>query len=182
MSNNLVVCAVPAALAVTLPLLTVATEELLVDQVTVPEAVAVNVDVSPTVSANEDLFKETESATAAAETVTVHFALAVPHFAVMVAVPAALAVTLPELTVATLLLLVDHVTVPLAVAVNVLVSPTVNASVDLFKETESVVVLPPDELPEDEPITNVTEPTYARFADVAIPKVETLIALLGVYV
>ena len=152
-----VIVAVPAAFAVTFPLLTVATEELLVDQVTVPLAVAVNVDESPTVNANDDLCKETESATAAAETVTVHFALAVPHFAVMVAVPAALAVTLPEETVATLELLVDHVTVPLAVAVNVLVSPTVKESEDLFKETESVVVLPPEE--EDEPITNVTEPT-----------------------
>ena len=173
--------AVPAAFAVTFPLLTVATLELLVDHVTVPEAVAVKVDVSPTVKANVDLFKLTESATVAAVTVTVHLALAVPHFAVMVAVPAALAVTLPELTVATLELLVDQVTVPDAVAVNVLVSPTVKARVDLLSETESVVVLLPLPLEEDEePTTNSTEPIYARLADVAMEKLETLIALLGV--
>ena len=77
-------------------------------------------------------------------TVTAHVALAVPHFAVIVALPAALAVTVPPLTVATEELLVDHVTVPEAVAVNVAVLPTVKDKDDLFKETESVVV----ELPE----------------------------------
>ena len=80
-------------------------------------------------------------------TVTAHVAFAVPHVAVIVAEPAALAVTVPLLTVATLLLLVDHVTVPEAVAVNVLVLPTVKDKEDLFKETESVVVLPPEEEP-----------------------------------
>ena len=173
-----VMVAVPAALAVTLPLETVATLELLVDQVTVPLAVAVNVLVSPTVKESEDLFKLTEYVVAAV-TVTVHVAEAVPHLAVIVAVPAALAVTVPLLTVATLLLLVDHVTVPLAVAVKVAVLPATRDSEDLFKVTESVVVDPPLE---DEPTVNVTEPTYARFALVAIPKEETLLALENVYV
>ena len=77
-------------------------------------------------------------------TVTAHVAEAVPHFAVMVALPAALAVTIPPLTVATEELLVDHVTVPEAVAVNVAVLPTVKDKDDLFKETESVVVELPD--------------------------------------
>ena len=98
----------------------------------------------------------------------------------IVAVPAALAVTVPLLTVATLLLLVDHVTVPLAVAVNVLVLPTTNESEDLFKLTESVVVDPPEE--EELPTINVTEPKYARLADVATPNDETDDALLNVYV
>ena len=80
-------------------------------------------------------------------TVTAHVALAVPHVAVMVALPAALAVTVPLLTVATEELDVDHVTVPEAVAVNVAVLPTVKDKDDLFKETESVVVEPPDEEP-----------------------------------
>ena len=80
-------------------------------------------------------------------TVTAHVAFAVPHVAVIVAEPAALAVTVPPLTVATLLLLVDHVTVPEAVAVNVDELPTVKDKDDLFKETESVVVLPPEEEP-----------------------------------
>ena len=100
------------------------------------------------------MFNVTESLLVAAVTVTVHFALAVPHFAVMVAVPAAIAVTLPLLTVATEELLVDQVTVPLAVAVKVEEFPTVNAKVDLERVTESVVV----ELPLDEPTVKVTEP------------------------
>ena len=75
---------------------------------------------------------------------TAHVAEAVPHLAVIVAEPAALAVTVPPLTVATEELDVDHVTVPEAVAVNVEELPTVNDNDDLFKETESVVV----ELPE----------------------------------
>ena len=84
----------------------------------------------------------------AAVTVTVHFAEAVPHLAVMMAVPAETAVTLPLETVATLELLVDQVTVPDAVAVNVELLPATRESVDLLRETESVVVDPPDE---DEP-------------------------------
>ena len=123
-----------------------------------------------------------ESPEEAAVTVTTHVALAVPHVAVIVAVPAALAVTVPLLTVATLLLLVDHVTVPLAVAVNVPVLPTTNESVDLFKLTESVVVEEPEDELEELPTTNVMEPTYARFADVAKPNDETDEALLNVYV
>ena len=75
---------------------------------------------------------------------TAHVAEAVPHFAVIVALPAALAVTVPPLTVATEELDVDHVTVPEAVAVNVDVEPTVKDKDDLFKETESVVVEPPE--------------------------------------
>ena len=78
-------------------------------------------------------------------TVTVHLAEAVPHLAVMVAVPAATAVTLPLETVATDELDVDHVTVPEAVAVNVELLPTVSDNVDLLRETESVVVEPLEE-------------------------------------
>ena len=78
---------------------------------------------------------------------TAQVALAVPHVAVIVAEPAALAVTVPLETVATLLLLVDQVTVPLAVAVRVEELPTVKDNDDLFKETESVVVDPPEEEP-----------------------------------
>ena len=78
-------------------------------------------------------------------TVTAHVAVAVPHFAVIVALPAALAVTVPPLTVATEELLVDQETVPpLAVAVQVEELPTVNDNDDLFKETEQVVVEPPE--------------------------------------
>ena len=72
-------------------------------------------------------------------TVTAHVAEAVPHFAVMVALPAAIAMTVPPLTVATEELDVDHVTVPDAVAVNVALLPTVSDNEDLFKETESDV-------------------------------------------
>ena len=149
-----VIVAVPAETAVTLPLETVATLLLEVDQVTVPLAVAVRVELLPATNESVDLFNVTESLLVAAVTVTVHFALAVPHFAVMVAVPAAMAVTLPLLTVATEELLVDQVTVPLAVAVKVEEFPTVNAKVDLERVTESVVV----ELPLDEPTVKVTEP------------------------
>ena len=81
----------------------------------------------------------------AAVTVTTQVAEAVPHLAVIVAVPAALAVTVPPLTVATEELLVDQVTVPEAVAVKVALLPATNDNVDLFKETESVVVEPEDE-------------------------------------
>ena len=83
----------------------------------------------------------------AAVTVTTQVAEAVPHLAVIVAVPADLAVTVPLLTVATEELLVDQVTVPEAVAVKVAVLPATNDNVDLFKETESVVVDPPDDEP-----------------------------------
>ena len=92
----------------------------------------------------------------AAVTVTVHFALAVPHLAVMVAVPAATAVTLPLLTVATLELLVDQVTVPDAVAVKVEELPATSDRDDLFRDTESVVV---ELLLEDDPTVKTTEPT-----------------------
>ena len=117
-------------------------------------------------------------------TVTVHLAVAEPHVAVMVAVPAATAVTLPLLTVATLELDVVHVTVPEAVAVNVALLPATKDKVELLKETESVVVEEEPELLELEelPTVNVTEPTYARLALVAMLKLDTLIALLGVYV
>ena len=87
-----------------------------------------------------------------------HVAVAVPHLAVIVAVPAETAVTLPLETVATELLLVDQVTVPEAVAVKVELLPTVKANVDLESETLSVVVDEPLPLDEDEPTVNVTEP------------------------
>ena len=79
-------------------------------------------------------------------TVTAHDATAVPTVALIVALPAALAVTVPLLTVATEEFVVDQETVPPeAVAVNVAVLPTVNDNEDLFKETEYVgVVLPPE--------------------------------------
>ena len=78
---------------------------------------------------------------------TVHVAVAEPHVAVIVAVPAATPVTVPVTlfvplpeTVATLELLVDHVTLPDAVAVKVPVLPAVTDNVDLFNVTESDVV------------------------------------------
>ena len=77
-----------------------------------------------------------------AETVTTHVAEALPHLTVIVAVPAETAVTFPLETVATEELDVDHVTVPDAVAVNVALFPSVRESVDLLRETESVVVEP----------------------------------------
>ena len=69
------------------------------------------------------------TATLAFDTVTVQVAVLFPAFAVIVAVPAATAVTLPPLTVAIFVLLLLHVTVlsvallGLTVAVSVVLSP-----------------------------------------------------------
>ena len=137
-----VIVAVPAAFAVTTPLEdTVATVVLLEVHVTdlsvafEGSTVAVKVSVSPTVMDRELLFRLTPvTDTFAADTVTVHFAVLDPSFVVtvIVAVPAAFAVTTPEEeTVATDVLLDVHVTdLSVAfdgntVAVKVWVSPTV---------------------------------------------------------
>ena len=111
----------PADLAVTTPEEdTVATDVLLEDQVTDLSValdgvtVAVNVCVSPTVIVKDVMFRlipVTEIVFAL--TVTAHVAVFAPSavFTVIVADPAALAVTTPELeTVATDVLLVDQVT------------------------------------------------------------------------
>ena len=116
-----VMVAVPAALAVTTPEDdTVATDVLLDDQVTDLSValegvtVAVSVSVSPTVMERDDLFRLTPvTEIVCALTVTVHVAFLPPSFVVtvMVAVPAAFAVTTPEEdTVATDVLLDDQVT------------------------------------------------------------------------
>ena len=147
-----VIVALPAAFAVTTPEVeTVATDVLLEDQVTVlfvafeGDTVAVRVCVSPTLIDSDVLFKLTlVTETVAAVTVTLHVAVLLPSLVltVIVALPAAFAVTTPEVeTVATDVLLEDQVTVLFVafegdtVAVRVCVSPTVIDSDDLFKLT-----------------------------------------------
>ena len=137
-----VIVAVPAAFAVTTPEEeTVATDALLEDQVTDLSVafegviVADKVWVSPTVMVIDVLFKLTPvTDTFAAVTVTVQVAVLPPSlvFTVIVAVPAAFAVTTPEEeTVATEVLLEDQVTdlsvafEGVIVADKVWVSPTV---------------------------------------------------------
>jgi hypothetical protein len=135
--------AVPAATAVTMPegLFTVATAMLLVDHVTerpvkVLPLPSRSVAVNCCVAAGKMLAVLGVTATEATGAITVTVALPViPSLvAAMVAVPAATAVTMPEglFTVATAMLLVDHVTarpvkgLPLAscsVAVNCCVAP-----------------------------------------------------------
>jgi hypothetical protein len=116
-----VIVTVPAALAVTTPEEeTVATDVLLEDHVTDLSVafegvtVAVNVWVSPTVIDSDVLLRLTPvTETVLALTVTEHVAFFPPSFVVtvIVVVPAAFAVTTPEEeTVATDVLLVDHVT------------------------------------------------------------------------
>lgn len=134
---------VPTATAVTSPLAeTVATEAVALDQVTARPlrafplasyAVAVSCTVWPGVTDAVAGVTRTE-ATAASETVTVAVPVLPPLAAVIVALPAAAAVTSPELlTETTLLLLLDHVmlrpasTLPfasLSVAVSCAVPPT----------------------------------------------------------
>ena len=103
-----VMVAVPAVTAVTLPSFTVATaafEELQVTVLSVASSgftVAVSVYSPPSVSSNFVLSKVMEvTATVAFLTVTAQIAVFSPAFAVMVAVPAFTAVTLPSFTVAT---------------------------------------------------------------------------------
>ena len=167
-----VILAVPAAFAVTTPEEdTVATDVLSDDQVTdllvafEGVTVAVSVCVSPAVMDRVVLFRETPvTGTVAALTVTVQVAVFPPSlvFTVILAVPAAFAVTTPEEdTVATDVLSDDQVTdlsvafEGVTVAVNVCVSPAVMVSALLSKDTpvtemtflltvtEHVAVLPP---------------------------------------
>ena len=147
-----VIVAVPVAFAVTTPEEeTVATDVLLDDHVTFlfvafdGETVAINVSESPTVSDKLLLFRPTPvTATVAAVTVTLQVAVLDPStvFTVIVAVPAAFAVTRPEEdTVATAVLPDDHVTFLFVafdgatVAVSVSVSPTVSDKLLLFSVT-----------------------------------------------
>ena len=147
-----VIVAEPAAFAVTTPEEeTVTTEVLLDDHVTDLSVafdgvtVAVKVCVSPTVIDNDVLFRLTPvTDTVAAFTVTAHVAVLAPSFVVtvIVAVPAAFAVTTPlEDTVATVVLLDFHVTdLSVAfdgntVAVKVSVSLTVMERELLFRLT-----------------------------------------------
>ena len=154
-----VMVAVPAAFAVTTPELeTVATEVLLEAQVTDLSValegvtVAVSVSVSPTVMERDVLFKLTPvTETVGVWTVTEHVAVFPPSFVVtvMVAVPAALAVTTPEDdTVATDVLLDDHVTdlfvalEGVTVAVKVQDSPSFRDKVVMFKLTPVTEISP----------------------------------------
>ena len=131
-----VIVAVPTETALTTPPSTVATLELLVVHTTVlsvallGDTVALSVRLSPTSMAAEVLSRATPVTSMDPVTVTSHVALYPPSVvvAVMVAVPAETAETFPLLTVATLALLVDHLTVVSApagmtVAFRVRVSP-----------------------------------------------------------
>ena len=112
-----VMVVLPAFLAVTFPPLTVATAVLLEDQVTdllsvvfAGLYVTVRIRALPTVSDALDLLREIDfRGLDAALTVTLQVAFFDPTFAVMVVLPAFLAVTLPPLTVATAVLLLDQV-------------------------------------------------------------------------
>ena len=149
-----VIVAVPAATAVTLPPLSVATFVLLLLHVTVLSVallgltVAVSVAFAPVVRERLVLFKLIPvTATVALETVTVQVADLFPAFAVIVAVPAPTAVTLPPLTVATFVLLLLHVTVlsvallGLTVAVKDAVSPVFIDKLLLLTETPVTAML-----------------------------------------
>lgn len=158
-----VIVAVPLALAVIFPPETVATEELLVLQVTLGSAldgltVAVRVSVPPILRVVLVLLRVT-LVTSAYLTVTLQVALFFPSadLAVMVAVPGATAVTFPPDTVATDELLVLQVTLGLAlagetVAVRVEEFPLINVSEEELREspvasayltvTEQVAVFP----------------------------------------
>ena len=112
-----VMVAFPAPLAVTVPLLTVATFEFEVVQLTVlfvallGVTVAVKEDVLPVVSERLVLFRETPvTLTTGSVTITVQLAVLLPSavLTVIVALPAPLAVTVPLLTVATLEFEVDQ--------------------------------------------------------------------------
>ena len=133
-----VIVAVPADLAVTVPLLTVATLGLLELHDTVllvafeGVTVALSVAVSPSVSEILELLRITlVTLIVTGWTSTVQYAFLPPAVAVIVAVPTDFAVTVPLLTVATLVLLELHDTVlfvafdGLTVAVSVAVQPAV---------------------------------------------------------
>ena len=143
--------AVPAAIPVTFPELTAATEVLEDFQVTdwvelVGFTVAVRVAVSPVSIDSVELLRVMEVVlTSEVETVTVHVPLTNPEVAVIVAVPAATAVTTPELeTVATKVLEDFQVTLWSAVegrtvAVSVVVPPTARATEEVSTVTEVAV-------------------------------------------
>ena len=132
-----VIVAVPSPFAVTTPFeSTVAIAVFELFQVTVlfvallGDTVAFRVSFEPMSMVVEGLLRDTD-ATDTGLTVTVHEADLPPAVAVMVTVPTAFAVTTPlELTVATLVLELFHVTVPLdafdgeTVALIVVVEPT----------------------------------------------------------
>ena len=113
------------------------------------KTVAVSVDVAPTLRESE--LRDMLIPVTGTRTVTVQVAFWPPEVvAVIVAVPAPTAVTLPPETVATEALLVVHVTVLSValdgetVAVRVEEPPTLRVMVDLFRVTSVVatVVLP----------------------------------------
>jgi hypothetical protein len=143
-----VIVAVPAATAVTTPELTVATEvsddfQIRLSAVSLGFTVAVRVEVSPTARDSEVLLRDMYVVgTLEPVTVTLHVALLESAMAVMVAVPAATAVTFPEeSTVATDVLDEDQLTVPLqllgvTVAVSDLVSPVSNDMLDVSRVTD----------------------------------------------
>jgi hypothetical protein len=148
-----VIVAVPADTAVTVPPDTVATEELLVVQLTVlfvallGLTVAVRVSVPPAVKERLVLLRLTlvtgTGAAVAAVTVTAQVAVLFPSavVTVIVAVPADLAVTVPPDTVATSELLVVQLTFlfvaspGLTVAVRVSVPPAARERLVLFRLT-----------------------------------------------
>ena len=142
------IVAVPAATAVTTPELTVATEvsddfQIRLSVVSLGFTVAVRVEVSPTARDSEVLLRDMYVVgTLEPVTVTLHVALLESAMAVMVAVPAATAVTFPEeSTVATDVLDEDQLTIPLqllgvTVAVSDLVSPVSNDMLDASRVTD----------------------------------------------
>ena len=144
-----VIVAVPALTAFTLPFVTVATEVFDEVQVTVLSVafsgmtVAVRTASSPSVSSSSDLSNHIEvTGMTFALTVTAHVAVLSPALAVMVAVPALRAFTLPSVTVATVASDEVQVTVlsvalsGLTVAVRVVSSPSVRVNVVLSSVTE----------------------------------------------
>jgi hypothetical protein len=154
-SVTTVIVADPAALAVTRPFATVATLALLLLHVTFwfvaleGIIVALRVSVLPTLRLIDDLFRETPVTEMFSETtVTLQVAVLPPStvVTVIVADPAAFAVTRPFATVTTLLLLLLHVTLWLLAldgvitAVRVSVPPTI-MFVDAFKETPVTATL-----------------------------------------
>lgn len=142
------IVAVPAATAVTTPELTVATEvsddfQVRLSVVSLGFTVAVRVEASPTDRDSEVLLRDMYVVgTLEPVTVTLHVALLESAMAVMVAVPAATAVTFPEeSTVATDVLDEDQLTVPLqllgvTVAVSDLVSPVSSDMLDASRVTD----------------------------------------------
>ncbi len=210
-----VIVAEPAALAVTVPSeATVATDVLLEVHVTpvlvalLGETVGVRRYVSPAVNDNDVGDTETPvTATVALVTVTVQVAVLPPSSVrtVIVAEPAAFAVTTPlDETVATVVLLDDHVTALLValegetVAVSVPVVPAVKDILVLFRETpvtetvpaltvtEQVAVLPPSDVvhvivadPADLAVTVPSEETVATEVLLDDHVTALLVVLLG---